>query len=185
APITDTSLSPPRWQQVWLRFKRYGKPAILVVLLMGVLSGLTVANNLGYRKYYRPDQLAPLIQATSQVPTLIATTHNTHVQTGELMGLAWEFWHDRVSDTSANGSPQFLLAHQTCNPQQTSCQQSAQVLQQNLSALPRPFDLWLVNFYTNPKSALSNLLQSRDCAVDPKVDSGVNGYSYQLYHCLR
>ncbi|HEY9749266.1 MAG TPA: glycosyltransferase [Allocoleopsis sp.] len=172
-------------QRTWLSFKQYGKPAILVVLLMGVLSGLTVTNNLGYRKYYRPDLLAPTIRATSQVPTLIATTHNTHVQTGELMGLAWEFWHDRVSDTSANGSPQFLLAHQTCNPKQTICQQSAQVLQQNLTTLPRPFDLWLVNFYTNPEPGLSSALQTEGCAADPKIDSGVHGYSYQLYHCLR
>jgi uncharacterized membrane protein len=173
------------WNSTSSPFQKYGKPAILVVLLMGVLSGLTVTNNLGYRKYYRPDQLAPVIQTTSQVPTLIATTHNTHVQTGELMGLAWEFWHDGVSATSANGSPQFLLAHQTCNPKQATCQQSAQVLQQNLAALPRPFDLWLVNFYTNPESSLSSSLQGQGCLADPKVDSGVNGYSYQLYHCLR
>ncbi|MBD1862490.1 MULTISPECIES: glycosyltransferase family 39 protein [Trichocoleus] len=172
-------------QRTWLPFKKYGKPAILAVLLMGVLSGLTVTNNLGYRKYYRPDLLAPVIQATSQVPTLIATTHNTHVQTGELMGLAWEFWHDSASDSSNKNSPQFLLAHQTCNPKQTPCQQSAQILQRNLTALPRPFDLWLVNFYTNPESALPTSLQDQGCAADPKVNSGVHGYSYQLYHCLK
>jgi len=182
---TDNPLSTPRFQRTWLSFQKYGKPAILVVLMMGILSGLTVTNNLGYRKYYRPDLLAPIVQTTSQVPTLIATTHNTHVQMGELMGLAWEFWHDRVSASSANGSPQFLLAHQTCNPKQTSCQQSVQVLQQNLNALPRPFDLWLVNFYTSSESALSNSLQAQTCAADPKVDSGVHGYSYQLYHCSK
>jgi uncharacterized membrane protein len=181
----DTTLSPPQPQLTWLPFKQYGKPAILVVLLMGVLSGLTVTNNLGYRKYYRPDLLAPVIQTTSRLPTLIATTHNTHVQTGELMGLAWEFWHNGVSSTSANGSPQFLLAHQTCNPKQAPCQQSVQVLQQNLTALPRPFDLWLVNFYTNPESALTTSLKTENCMVDPQPHSGVNGYSYQLYHCLR
>ncbi|MBW4487302.1 MAG: glycosyltransferase [Trichocoleus desertorum ATA4-8-CV12] len=182
---TTDSFSPPQWQRLWLPFKKYGKPAILVVLLMGVFSGLTVTNNLGYRKYYRPDLLAPVIQATSQVPTLIATTHNTLVQTGELMGLAWEFWHAGGSATSANGSPQFLLAHQTCNPKQTTCEQSAQVLQQNLATLPRPFDLWLVNFYTNPESALITFLQAQGCAAAPKLNSGVNGYSYQLYHCLK
>jgi len=36
--------------------------AVGIILAVGILSGITVANNLGYRKYYRPDFLVPIIQ---------------------------------------------------------------------------------------------------------------------------
>ncbi|HEY9666685.1 MAG TPA: glycosyltransferase, partial [Coleofasciculaceae cyanobacterium] len=88
-----------------------GKLAVALIWFVGLLSGITVINNLGYQKYYRPDLLAPVIQKASSAPILIATTHNTLVQTGEMMGLAWEF--KRVAE--AQKLPlelTFLLAHQ-------------------------------------------------------------------------
>ncbi|MEZ2322116.1 MAG: glycosyltransferase family 39 protein [Microcoleus sp.] len=67
-----------------------GKKAVLLILLMGFVSGITVNSNLGYRKYYKPDLLVPIIREVSQVPVLIATTQKTHVEIGELMGIGWE-----------------------------------------------------------------------------------------------
>ena len=67
-----------------------GKKAVLLILLMGLVSGVTVNSNLGYRKYYKPDLLVPIIREVSQVPVLIATTQKTHVEIGELMGIGWE-----------------------------------------------------------------------------------------------
>ena len=60
-----------------------GKKAVMLILAMGFVSGITVNSNLGYRKYYKPDLLIPIIREVSKVPVLIATTQNTHVEIGE------------------------------------------------------------------------------------------------------
>ena len=141
-----------------------GKRAVMLIWLMGLLSGLTVVCNLGYQKYYRPDLLVQLIQQTSQSPVLIATTHKTHVQTGELMGIAREL---KISGSSI--TPQFLLAHQD------QPDASTRVLEQTLSQLPRPLDLWLVNFHAP--------VEVSDCVGVPLSLPPVNGYEYRLYRC--
>ena len=146
-------------------FLSAGKTAVTLIWLMGLLSGLTVVGNLGYQKYYRPDLLVQLIQKVSQSPVLIATTHKTHVQTGEMMGIAREI---KLSGSPA--TPQFLLAPQDENPNTATA-----ALQQTLKALPRPLDLWLVNFYAPVK--IDN------CVADPQPLQPVDGYNYQLYHC--
>ncbi len=79
---------------------------------MGFFSAVTVVCNLGYQKYYRPDLFSQLIQQTSQVPVLIATTQITHVQIGEMMGIAREFKNQNYPSSS----PLFLLAHQDQDP---------------------------------------------------------------------
>lgn len=138
-----------------------GKKAVIIIWLMGLVSGITVVNNLGYQKYYRPDLLVQLIQNNYQVPILIATTHQTHVQTGEMMGIAREF---KLSTTT---SPLFFLAHQD--------QSKPSVLQKTLNQLPRPLDLWLVNFYAP--------VEVNSCIADFQSLPAVDGYNYQLYHC--
>jgi uncharacterized membrane protein len=103
------SPSPPPQCSVPWRSK--GKLAVALIWLMGLFSGITVISNLGYQKYYRPDLLVPVIQKASSAPILMATTHNTLVQTGEMMGLAWEL--KRATDVqNSRLKPQFLLAHQ-------------------------------------------------------------------------
>lgn len=144
---------------------RGGKKIVAIVWLMGLLGGVTVVCNLGYQKYYRPDLLVPIIQQASEVPILIATSHTTHVQTGEMMGIAWEF---KRSGSSVN--PQFLLVHQEQN-----LKTSSPIVQQTLNQLPRPIDVWLVNFYRSIN--LSN------CVADTRSLPTVKGYNYQLYHC--
>ena len=157
---------------------------VIVVLLMGMLSSLTVISNLGYRKYYRPDLLAAEIQTQSTAPVLVATTHKTHVQTGELMGLAWEFqFRDRSLAAANSTTPQFLLAHSDCDPTQVNCQAGPTTLNQTLATASRPLDLWLVNFYTPTPSDLPKTLRSQQCLTDPAVNAAVSGYQYQLYHC--
>ena len=143
-----------------------GRKAVALFWLMGLISGLTVVFNLGYHKYYRPEILVPLIQQVSQPPVLIATTHKTHVQTGEMMGLAREF---KLLDSSA--TPLFLLAHQN-----NDAKTSMAILQQALSQLPRPLDLWLVNFHAPS-------LEIKGCIADHRSFPYVDGYGYQLYHC--
>ncbi len=168
-----------------------GKLAVVMIGFIGLLSGITVVNNLGYQKYYRPDLLVPVIQETSSVPILIATTHNTLVQTGEMMGLAWEFQQSNPA-LQSRLKPLFLLAHQqqpecidgATNPSQAingqmTCRAS-KVLQNAIAKLPRPLDVWLVNFKAPivpepPRCFAEDMSQYRN---------SVNGYSARLYHCL-
>ena len=169
-------------------FRTSGKPAVVLIWLMGLLSGITVVSNLGYQKYYRPDLLVPAIQQASSVPVLIATTHNTLVQTGEMMGLAWEFKRAANSGKSPV-NPQFLLAHQDQDRclleagrdriQETVCHASTTLLQ-TLAQLPRPLDLWLVNFKAPVEPDAPNCF-AEDAS---QYQTSVDGYETRLYHCL-
>lgn len=139
-----------------------GKTAVVLIWFIALLGGLTVACNFGYQKYYRPDLLMQLIQQASQVPILIATIHKTHVQTGEIMGIAREF------KLSSSTSPLFLLVH----PNQRN---ASTILQQTLDQVPHPLDLWMVNFYAP--------VEVKNCVADPQSLPPVDGYNYELYHC--
>lgn len=144
-----------------------GKKAVMLIWLMGFFSAVTVFCNLGYQKYYRPDLFVQLIQQISPVPVLIATTHKTYVHTGEMMGVAREF---KVANSPQK--PLFLLAHQDKDPNTSTI-----ALENTLNKLPRPFDLWLVNFHAPVAETL------KTCVSDTKSLSRVNGYEYKLYHC--
>ncbi|TBR58751.1 glycosyltransferase [Westiellopsis prolifica IICB1] len=144
-----------------------GKMSVLVIWVIGFLSAITVICNLGYQKYYRPDLFIELIQNTSKVPILIATTQKTHVQIGEMMGVAREFkFHDSISL-----SPKFLLAHKDKHTN------ASNTLQKTLEKLPRPLDLWLVNFRAAEPEAVKN------CVKHSQTLPAINGYEYKLYHC--
>jgi uncharacterized membrane protein len=142
-----------------------GRISVALIWLMGFLSAITVVCNLGYQKYYRPDLLVQLIQNISQAPILIATTQKTHVQIGEMMGIAREFKLNRSAAT-----PLFFLAHQDQNRNFSTA-----ALQRTLTQLPRPLDLWLVNFDAPVKL--------NDCVTNPLSSPAVNGYNYRLFHC--
>ncbi|MEH2151179.1 glycosyltransferase family 39 protein [Nostoc sp.] len=145
-----------------------GKKAVILIWLMGLASAVTVFCNLGYQKYYRPDIFVQLIQQMSPVPVLIATTHKTYVHTGEMMGVAREI-------KLANSPPKamFLLAHQDQDPNTSTI-----ALENTLKNLPRPFDLWLVNFHAPVAEAVKTCVIS-----DTKSLPSVDGYEYGLYHC--
>ncbi len=145
-----------------------GKKAVMLIWLMGFVSAVTVFCNLGYQKYYRPDLFVQLIQQISPVPVLIATTHKTYVHTGEMMGVAREF---KVANSPQK--PLFLLAHQNKDPNTSTI-----ALENTLKKLPRPFDLWLVNFHA-PVAESVNTCVISDTQSLPRV----NGYEYKLYHC--
>ncbi|NEP08820.1 MAG: glycosyltransferase [Symploca sp. SIO2C1] len=172
------------WQPDWEIGRLGGKATVAIIWLMGFLSSLTVINNLGYQKYYRPDLLVSMMQQQSSVPVLIATTHNSLVQTGEMMGIAWELKH-AINSPALPINPQFLLAHQ----EQEQCVSLSipgkncpafTTLQQALAQLPRPLDLWLVNF----KASVGEL---PTCFAQETTQSpiSVDGYTTQLYHCGR
>jgi uncharacterized membrane protein len=148
-----------------------GKQAVAMVLVMGLVSSAVVANNYGYRKYYRPNELAPIIgKSLLSKSVLIATTHNSLVQVGEMMGLAREMRHiDGVKQT------QFLFAHQPHKLCEGKCASTA-ILRRTLDRISRPIDLWLINFH-----APLDLLPT--CNQDERLTGSVIGYNYRLYHC--
>jgi len=168
-----------REQSLLHSLKARGKKAVALILLMGLIGGLTVVSNLGYQKVERPDLLVPIMQETSQGPILIATAHKTHEQTGEMMNLGLEFKRsyrslEPAATSSPNYPPLFLLAHQELNSNNSTI-----TLQKTLKQLPRPLDLWLVNF---PRGAAG--LEAQNCFADSQSRPKVNGYKYRLYHCL-
>ncbi|MHC5858409.1 glycosyltransferase family 39 protein [Nostoc sp.] len=145
-----------------------GKKAVILIWSMAFLSAVTVFCNLGYQKYYRPDLFVQLIQQISPVPVLIATTHKTYVHTGEMMGVARE-----IKLGNSLQKPLFLLAHQDQDPNTSTI-----ALENTLNKLPRPFDLWLVNFHAPVAEAVKTCVIS-----DTQSLPGVDGYEYELYHC--
>lgn len=170
------------WQQVTFdsasRLK-HGKAIVAMIWLMGLIGGFTAIGNLGYLQNHRPDLLAPVIQEASQSPVFIATTHKHHGQTGRLMGLAWEF--KRLSDrnnseTDRTTSAQFFLADR--NPQTRTYTDAIARLQNTLTELPRPFELWLVDFRTTVD------LEAQHCFRDRSYGSWAGEYKYKLYRCL-
>ncbi len=146
------------------------KRATLPLLLLPLLGSLTVVTNFAYQKPDRPDQLVPLIHE-SQVPVLIATAHQTYEQTRELMGLALEY-HRQSETNPAAQLPQFFLAHLA--PRSNT---AVEALQQTVLRLPRPFDLWTVNFLPVVQPDLEG------CTLDTVDRPKMHGYDYRLYHC--
>ncbi|WP_232317184.1 glycosyltransferase family 39 protein [Anabaena sp. CA = ATCC 33047] len=145
-----------------------GKKAVMLIWLMGFVSAITVICNLGYQKYYRPDLFVKLIQQTSQVPVLIATTQITHVQIGEMMGIARELRTQNIDSPASL----FLLAHQD-----KDVQTATTTLANTIQALPKPFDLWLVNFHAPVDKAV------KECTAETQSLPAVDGYEYKFYHC--
>jgi len=148
-----------------------------VLLPLGLLGSLTVVTNYGYQKPDRPDQLVSIIRSTSVVPVLIATAHQTHEQTRELMGLAVEYRRQAPSL-----APQFLLAHSqpdsgTSTSTGTGTGTATEVLQLVVERSPRPFDLWTVNFLPTAQPIV------RTCGLDTTDRPLMHGYDYRLYHC--
>lgn len=151
-----------------------GKTTVLIIILMGFVSGMTVNANLGYRKYYKPDLLVPIIREVSQVPVLIATTQKTHVEIGELMGIGWEIRKNTLRLRSGYwDSPLFLLA----NLKRETPEIASGILEKTISQLDKPLDLWLVNFRVPVD------LKAQGCEVESHKLPAVDGYEYQVYHC--
>ena len=157
-----------------------GKKAVMLILLMALLSGLTVVSNLGYQKYYRPDLFVSLIEKKSDKPIVIATAHYTHVETGELMGIAWNMRKknqqkcrkESICQEKHLEGVKFILVEQ-----KTDIENTVDSLYKIINRLKYPFDLWLVNFASDFNTTVEN------CQIDKGEFPLIDGYKYQLYHC--
>ena len=148
-----------------------GKVAVGIILLIVFLGGFSVSAHLAYQRADRPDLLLEkMIAATpdSSIPVLVTTVHKTHEQTGEMMGLAWElmrFQGDKFT-------PQFLFTRKD-----KGVDLATETLHSALDEMPRPFDLWTINFSAPRK------LDNQQCDGDGRYKGKVSGYHYRLYHC--
>ncbi|HBB35162.1 MAG TPA: hypothetical protein DDZ80_30790 [Cyanobacteria bacterium UBA8803] len=176
--FSHKELLPTKNQHLYPSLVALPKSQLVVISLglMGLLGSLTVIWNLGYLQNHRPDLLVPIIQKASQAPVLIATTHKHHGQTGRMMGLAWEFKRLSQSQDGETNAPKFFLAHRDSKTK--SYQAAIEVFQENLSELPRPLDLWLVDFRTKVD------LEAQNCFPDRQYRSSAGEYKYKLYRCI-
>ncbi|MEA5535880.1 glycosyltransferase family 39 protein [Crocosphaera sp. XPORK-15E] len=143
-----------------------GKLAFTAVWVMGFLGAITVMVNLGYQKYYRPEQFISVIKETASQPVLIATTHKSLVQTGEMMGIGLE-----LHNKSELENISFLLIHQ----EQDNSPETTKILQQTVENISDPLEVWTVNFNAP--------IDFKNCTVDVKNYPYIDGYGYKRYIC--
>ena len=152
----------------WQVSKRQ-RAKVMIILLMGFLSSLTVSFNLGYQKYYRPDLLVPIIEKNSSQTEniVIASTHQTLAHKGEIMGIAWELRKYNLAE-----KVEFILVDlDTGNLPQANV-----VWEERLGEKQQEFHLWLVNF--------SAPVKLDSCSVYEQNYTLVDGYDYQHYICV-
>ncbi|MCC0175594.1 hypothetical protein I4641_01185 [Waterburya agarophytonicola K14] len=150
------------WEQV------ENQKIVIIILVMGLLGSLTVVNNLGFQKSRSSNSLAEHIQTVTTIPSIVATTYETHSQLRELIALALAWETNPQSDRSI--TPQFLLVKRDRdhNPN----------LDKILSSQPKPLDLWAINLRTD-KDYLSQI----NCIDDRNLRLDNSGYQNRLYHC--
>jgi uncharacterized membrane protein len=161
----------------WLHFlTASSRGAVIFILVMATLGSLSVGFNLAYQKTHQPDRVIEEIVQASNHPILITISHQTHGQTGRMMGLALE-----LRQQTRIGAPQplFYLDHQKCATlDDPNCHIPTPKLRRILTELQRPFDVWLVNYHSS-----ANLREQR-CFADRDYHRRVfDGYKYHLYHC--
>jgi uncharacterized membrane protein len=168
---------------------------VILMILLGLVGSLTVVWNWGYQKIHRPDVVAETIRSYSQGDVLITIPHQTHGQTGRLMGIAWALQHSNpnqlaptlqatlqasppvVGAATDALTPRFLLARRNYDSGNI-----VRSLRQALNQLPRPLDLWLINFRSVPEKPVNQFLERRQCQPQTEEFS-TDGYQYRLYRC--
>jgi uncharacterized membrane protein len=152
-------------------WRRGDRQFVAIVLLMGLISSIGVTANLGYRKYYWPDRLVPILQKNSSKNPIIVTHYKSLVQVGEMLGIAREY-----QKQFPDHSPRFLFI-------------SELETIKNRPEFKGVADLWLINFpnpvdlYFDPD--LANLVNLPHCRQVSSQFPYVAGYTYQKYSCER
>ncbi len=149
------------------------KQAVTIVLMIGILGSLTVANNLGFQKSLQSNNLAKHILATPtpNVSTLIATTYITHSQLRESIALALSL---KSNSSSTVAIPQFLLLEKSDRDPDDYHKLRDLVLSQ-----PKPFSFWAINLKLN--SAFIN--EYLNCKSNEEAELSDAGYRNILYRC--
>jgi uncharacterized membrane protein len=147
------------------------KRFVAIVLLMALVSSICVTANLGYRKYYRPDRLVPVLQENTTDSIAIATHYKSLVQVGEMMGIAREF-----KKQFPRREVQFLFVSNLEDIKRRS--DLGQFSELWLVNLPNPVDV-----YFDP--SLQDLVNLPLCRQVPESFPYAAGYVYRKYVCDR
>ena len=107
-----------------------------------------------------------VIKETASQPVLIATTHKSLVQVGEMMGIGLEL---KKKNELENVS--FLLVSQTLE----NSPQATKTLTETVENISDPLEVWTVNFIAP--------IELKNCTVDKKKYPYIDGYGYQRYMC--
>ncbi|GFE67621.1 glycosyltransferase family 39 protein [Chroococcus sp. FPU101] len=151
-----------------------GRQAVIIILIMGFLSSLTVSYNLGYRKYYLPNQFVEVMQQNSSEPILIATPYRSLVQVGEMMGIAREL--EKASMTEKISF--YLMPDDSLNKVQSN-------LQNLLSKINFSVDVWAINCTDKFRDNFEGKLQLQGCEENLENKKYINGYGYQHFQCYK
>jgi len=138
--------------------KTTGKPAVVLIWLMGLVSAITVVCNLGYQEI--PSWLlVPLIQE-SQIHRQFHCQSRNPRSNWEMMGVAWKLpVHQQLPSFSSPIKTKTPTPQQPCKERWISA---------------RPLDLWLVNFHA----------WSSSIAVLLTLNLSVGGWLItKYYHC--
>ncbi|WP_293338649.1 glycosyltransferase family 39 protein [Microcoleus sp. CAWBG58] len=208
--IYDTPAIKTRWFKL-PAIEFTGKKAVLLILVMGLVSSVTVNSNLGYRKYYKPDLLIPIIREVSKVPVLIATTQKTHVEIGELMGIGLEWKKSQkgsaadfvadVTDVRKKGSATSNVADvadvtdvaDVRNKEEfkgfdfpqfllvKQRKESPEIVAGILDKTLSQLERPLDLWLVNFRAPVN--LAAQKCQIESRDLSPVDGYEYQVHHC--
>ena len=165
--VKDNPFSLPK-----LSFLVSTRPTLLLILCLAMIGGIVASHNFGYLQHERPDLVVKAVAEIDNLPTVIATTHKHHGQTGRMMGIAWGL--RKVWGEEQDLPKFFLVTKDTAND---SYEPGIKILQSELEKLPLPFNLWLVNF----RGKLD--LDDQKCFTDPGYRKSLGQYKYRLYRC--
>lgn len=151
------------WQQSQVKLFNHsisGKLAISIMVLLGCLGSISTITNQGFLQNHRPDLFANLIQASSPVPLALVAPYDYHSHKGRMMGLAWELRRRGIEKV------QYGLVTPT----------GLSRMADQLTQLPRPVDIWLVNLPERVDWV-------RDCTLDSSYQGQIAESRYRLYRC--
>ena len=182
APQVDASnVEAQNFKQVKLLFaKRFisGRAFVATVIVVGFLGAQVIVNDLTHLKFYKADRFVNLVQETSTLPVVIGidatVSDQPSVIGNEIVSVAWEIKRQLDAGISSDKwveEPKFVIA------ERNTVTHSNPVIQlvKSLKAVPRPFDLWLLN--------LEASLEGEGCVLDRQGDKG--SYYYRHFVCER
>ncbi len=170
-----------KFKKVKLLFlKRFisGRAFVATVIVVGFLGTQVIVNDLTHLKFYKADRLVNLVRETSTLPVVIGidatVSDQPSVIGNEIVSVAWEIKRQLDAGISSEKwvrEPKFVIA------ERNTVTHSDPVIQliKSLKAVPRPFDLWLLN--------LEASLESESCLLERQGDKG--SYYYRHFVCER
>lgn len=123
----------------------YGRVLVVLALVVSAAGAFSVTHNLAYQKVHRPDIVVTEIAAKSDLgrPLLLATSHQSHGQTGRLMAIAWGL---RTQHPELLQQSRFYLDPQPCpRSGEQNCGVAGTGVREAIASL-QPGDVWLFNY---------------------------------------